>query len=203
MKRPSLRSADEEAEPQECERPAQLVAEPACEAWWVRFQPLCPGAMASFRPQRPRGHRMHPTRLGRLGGGLALPGLQCWHPRPAVIMVSGPQILGFVHFGSACFPELLTCTAARLFPKMVVASLSQTLRALVYGFTQSFPEWCVRDGYPLPGEAGAIGALLPPPRATHHPGGPGSAAAARGAPHNRSPRGARPETGDPMAEGRR
>lgn len=26
------------------------------------------------------------------------------------------QILGFVHFGSACFSELLTCTVARLFP---------------------------------------------------------------------------------------
>ena len=154
---------DEEAEPQEWERPAQLVAEPACEAWWVRFQPLCPGAVACFRPQQPRGHRMHPARLGCLGGGLALPGFQRWHPRPAVIMVSGPQILGFVHFGSACFSELLTCTAARLFPEMVVASLSQTLKALVYEFTRSFPEWCARDGCPLPGEAGPIGALPPHP----------------------------------------
>ena len=107
---------------------------------------------------------MHPARLGCLGGGLALPGFQRWHPRPAVIMVSGPQILGFVHCGSACFSELLTCTAARLFPEMVVASLSQTVKALVYGFTRSFPEWCARDECPLPGEAGAIGA-----RATHHP----------------------------------
>ena len=86
-----------------------------------------------------------------------------------MILVSGPQIPGFVHFGSACFSELLTCTVARLFPETVVASLSQTLKALLYGFIRSFPEWCARDGYPLPWKGRRYRSPASPPRATHHP----------------------------------
>ena len=66
------------------------MPEPACEVWWVCFQPLCPGAVASFGLQQPRGHQMGPTRLGCMGGGLALLAfsvgilgqLSLWFPAP-------------------------------------------------------------------------------------------------------------------------
>lgn len=75
---------------------------------------------------------MGPTRLGRLDGV----DLRCRLSSVGILASCDfgfwPQILGFVHFGSACFSQASLCTVARLFLKQWLLPLANPEGPLVW-----------------------------------------------------------------------
>ena len=177
----------------EFQKPAQLVVEPWFEAWWVQLQLLCTGwcglpqataAMWTLDRPRPSGtSRWGGHSLPAFGVGI-LSRLPLWFPVPR------SSVLGGVLRGGSSLAQL-----PALFPGTVVASLLQTVKALLYG------DWYARDWSP-PRRGRGCGSPGSP-CAAHHPGkalGQQCRDGSRGFPHSCIPRAVASESDDSMLE---
>lgn len=107
---------DEEAEPQGVRNQPRLVAEPACEAWWVRFwryaQVPWPRLGLSSHVD---ANGPHPSRVS--GWGTCVAGFQALASSASCDFGFWPPDSGFCALWVSLLFELLTCTVAASFLK--------------------------------------------------------------------------------------